>query len=307
MYYFIVNPCSNCGRGKQTWQKLKKILEKKKIVYESYVSEQRGDARTVAKMLTRSGMKPEEVIVVVGGSGTLNEVLDGLAFGGTITLGYIPAGSENDFARSLKLPFGLWRGMKRIFMRRSVKLLDYGVLTFGNRAEHRRFAVSAGMGINGAVCHELAASAALQKACRLPLRRLCHMLDGLKQFFLFKPSRGYIILDRVKKIEFNHIYLLSAQIHPFEGGVRLAPGADGSDGKLSVCVMNSDNKWKLFPAFLTALFTRRKIHKGIRVFECREVLFHVDRPMASHTDGEACGIWNELQAECIERKIRMIT
>ena len=51
--------------------------------------------------------------------------------------------------------------------------------------------------------------------------------------------KGYIILDGVKKVEFNHIAFISCHIQPFEGGgFKLAPRANCSDGKLSVCVVS---------------------------------------------------------------------
>ena len=78
MYFFIVNPGSCCGRGAKVWEKLKDALEKRAVGYEHYLTGQPGDARSIARMLAKNCSEPR-VIVVVGGNGTLNEVLDGLA------------------------------------------------------------------------------------------------------------------------------------------------------------------------------------------------------------------------------------
>jgi len=305
MYYFIVNPSSRWGMGGKIWMKLEKLLRKKRIEYEAYLTQQPGDARAIARMLTKKN-RDEKVIVAVGGDGTLNEVLDGTAFHEKITLGFIPTGSGNDFARSLRLPTSLRKCVKRILSPKCYLLLDYGVLTFGSKAEHRRFAVSAGMGLDGAVCCELA-RASKGIFAKFHLTKLGYVFLGLKQLFLSKPCKGYLILDQIKKIEFNHVFFMSAHIHPFEGGgFQFAPTASGTSGKLTVCVVSNENRWKLLPILASAFLTRKKGRKGIRTFECREAVFHVEHPMAVHTDGEPCGIWTDLHAECIGKKIRLI-
>lgn len=306
MYVFIINPHSCCGKGERIWKKLKKLLEKERVSYESYLTRQPGDARIYAKTLTESG-QDAKVIVAVGGDGTLNEVLDGLHFCCPITLGYIPAGSGNDFARSLCLPASPRRALKKILSSPYYQLLDYGVLTYGNQAEHRRFAVSAGMGLDAAVCAGIHDSALGRLLKCLHLERFSYIILGIVQLFWAKPVKGYIVLDRVKKIEFNHIYFMSAHIHPYEGGgFRFAPGADGSDGKLSVCVVSHGNKRKLMNTLVSALFGRRKEIRGIRRYECREVAFYAERSLPVHTDGEFCGVWERLEASCIGKKIRLI-
>lgn len=306
MYFFIVNPHSCCGRGEKIWEKLEKILKKKAVAYEHYLTQKPGDARDFARRLTESCREPK-VIIIVGGDGTLNEVLDGLCLCQAITLGYVPAGSGNDFARSLRLPMNPCRCINRILEQKSVQLFDYGVLTVGSKAEHRRFLVSSGLGLDAAVCHELLKSEIRRSIRGLHLEKAAYLILGLKQLLSAKPVKGYVILDRVKKIEFNHIYFISVHIHPFEGGgFQFAPLANGSDGKLSVCVVSQENKWKLFLILASALLNRKKFRKGIRTYECREAFLHVETPMAVHSDGEDCGIWRDLQAECIEKKIRMI-
>lgn len=306
MYFFIVNPHSRCGKGEQIWKKLKKLLDQKAVDYKSYLTEKPGDAREYSRRLTKN-CQESRIIVAVGGDGTLNEVVDGLCFGGMITLGYIPIGSGNDFARSLKLSINPKKMLNKILSSQYYQCLDYGVLTYGNEAEHRRFAVSAGLGMDGAVCQKMPDFPFRKILCKLRMERFGYVLLGIRKLIEAKPSKGYILLDRVKKIEFNHIYFISAHIHPYEGGgFQFAPKADSSDGKLSVCVVSHESKRKLFSVMASAFFRLRKVRRGIRTYECREAFFHVERPMAVHADGEFCGMWEDFQAECIEKKIRLI-
>lgn len=66
-----------------------------------FYSSKRGDARKYARSLTAAG---QTELVVVGGDGTVNEVLSGVADPGAVTLGIIPAGTGNDFAAAAKIP-----------------------------------------------------------------------------------------------------------------------------------------------------------------------------------------------------------
>ena len=102
MYYFIVNPNAHGGRGEKIWRKLERQIIRSGIRYEAYQTEEPGDARRIAAALTADMQEPA-TIVAVGGDGTVNEVLNGLAISERLTFGYIPTGYGNDLARGLKL------------------------------------------------------------------------------------------------------------------------------------------------------------------------------------------------------------
>ena len=132
MYYFIVNPNAGCGKGGRLWRAVAGYLEKQQVEYEAYLTAGKGDARNIARELTEGKREPR-VIVAVGGDGTMNEVLDGLSFCGPLTLGYIPAGSGNDLARSLRLPGNPAKALKRLLTPRHYRMLDYGILSYGTQ------------------------------------------------------------------------------------------------------------------------------------------------------------------------------
>ena len=138
-------------------------------------------------------------------------------------------------------------------------------------------------------------------------RRFSYLLLGISQFFKCRSSRGYIVLDGVKRVEFNNILFISCHIQPSEGGgFVFAPKADGKDGLMNICVVSHSNRMKLIPLLLGAMTGRKKRYKGTRTYECREVKIHTDAPLPVHVDGEVCGNVNDIQAECIPRKVRMM-
>ncbi len=243
------------------------MLKRENIEYESYLTERPGDARKFARKLTRCCQEPR-VIVTVGGDGTMNEVLDGLLPGPMITLGYIPAGSGNDLGRSLGFSRRQVRCLRRILFSPTIRLLDYGVLTIGDKGEHRRFMVSSGIGMDAEVCCMVRENSDPSLLKKMGLGRLEYAAAGLMLLRKTRPVKGYVILDRVKKIEFNHIFFISAHIHPFEGGgFCLAPNASGSDGKLRVCVVSNERRRRILRMLISIFLKRRKKRrKGIRVY-----------------------------------------
>ena len=98
---FIINPCSGKGRIRNKLLSVLDIFAKRGYRVETYVTQEALDARR--KAITRG--RSADLIVCSGGDGTLNEVVSGMMELKRLpVLGYIPAGSTNDYAVSLGLP-----------------------------------------------------------------------------------------------------------------------------------------------------------------------------------------------------------
>lgn len=308
MYNFIVNPNAGCGKGMKIWKAMARYLVSHNIEYEVILTEGPGDARMAAGKLTE-GIREPRYIITVGGDGTMNEVLDGVSFHAPLSLGYIPAGPGNDLARSLGIPKSAIKCLKKQLTPRHFTMIDYGVLSYGSQAlNHRRFLVSAGIGYDAAVCQAALTSQLGRRLGRLGLGRLSYIALGIRQFFKIKATKGYILLDGVKKVEFNNILFISCHIQPSEGGGFLfAPKADGTDGKMNICVVSQVARIKLIPVVFSALTGRKGSRpKGIRSYECREIAIHTEAALPVHADGECCGFQTDIQAGCIARKVRMM-
>lgn len=307
MYYFIVNPNACRGFGAKIWRKLERQLRQSGIEYKALLTARRGDARSLARQLTEN-CRESRVIVAVGGDGTVNEILDGLCLDCQVTLGYVPTGTGNDLARSLKLPKLPGRCLKRVLNPRSYRNLDYGILSYGDGIPvYRRFAVSSGIGFDAAVTQDLADYRSQKHRFPIQPGRLSYILFGLKRFFLTSPVKGYLLLDGVKKVEFSKIYFISFHIHPYEGGgFRFAPKADCEDGMLEVCVAHHGSRRLLLSMLVDTFLGRANRHRGVHFYGCREVQVHVDRPVPVHVDGESCMSQTDIHLRCVEKKLRMI-
>ena len=102
MYHFIVNPAARSGLGKETWRELRPLLDQKELPYQVHFTRYQTHATKIAKEITSDGAR--HILIVLGGDGTVNEVLNGICHLSQTELGYIPLGSGNDLARGLGLP-----------------------------------------------------------------------------------------------------------------------------------------------------------------------------------------------------------
>lgn len=225
MYYFIVNPDAHCGQGEKIWRRLERRLLRSGTEYQVLMTEARGDACRFAEELSRNCREPR-TIVIVGGDGTVNEVINGLSFSSRITVGYIPMGMGNDLSRGLKLPRSPYRCLKRIMNPRQFVELDYGILSYElEEPVHRRFAVSSGIGLDGAVCHNILTMGRKTRRIVGSFGRMFYILMGLKQLLVTKPASGYLLLDGVRRVNLIIFILYHPTFTPMKGAdFSLLPG-----------------------------------------------------------------------------------
>lgn len=314
MINIIVNPNSRSGKGKKIWSKIEGMFQSSGKEYEVYFTQYEGHARQIAAELTKicDNDKSEIMIVVVGGDGTVNEVVNGIVFERNVVLGYIPTGSGNDFARSLKesdkcLEY-LSKRVKNILNPSEYEWLDYGVvLSGGNQVKNRRFAVSCGMGMDAEVCHNLVDSKAKRFFNKYHLTKISYLMTGIYRLIQLTPVDGILETDMGKKYPMSKICFVSFHIHPFEGGgFKFAPKADYSDGLIDVCMVYGRGKLGLIPVLLSSIRGHHTKKRGVRVIQCKEAHLKVERPCKVHADGEMFGAQDDISVRCISRRIRMI-
>lgn len=307
MYYFIVNPKAGRGISEKVWKQLERRLNMNNIDYQALLTRQPGDARQFAHDLTGSG-QPDRTIIAVGGDGTMNEVLDGVSFAGNVILGYVPIGLGSNLARELRLPRSPRKCLGRILAADRYKFLDYGILSYGDTAQiNRRFAVSCGIGLDAAVCQSLLSTSSNRRISFIRPGRLTYILIGLGQLLIQKPVRGYVVIDGVRKVEFNHIYMVVAHVcSNGTGKIKQKLKAEADEGCLEVCVVHNIRKTQLMLALIDVICGRIKKRRGVRFYRCREAQIHTDRQLPVHVDGEDCQFQTDIHLGCVEKKIRMI-
>ena len=155
MYIFIVNPASRSGHASQIWTEIETLLKERNILYRVYFTSHRGHGTKLAQQFTKD-LSSRTTLIVVGGDGTVNEVLNGIEHPEHIILGYIPTGSGNDFAKGMALPSDPQKALELILSPNSYRTVDIGVLKYSEKDTEkiRKFAVSTGIGFDAAICHQ---------------------------------------------------------------------------------------------------------------------------------------------------------
>lgn len=283
MYHFIVNPTARSGLGNRVWEETEEILQRKELPYEVHFTRYQTHAARIAQKITADGQ--EHTLIVLGGDGTVNEVLNGIQDLSLTTLGYIPIGSSNDFARGLHLPKDPSQALNRILDPRSAKPIRVGCIRFGTK--ERRFAVSAGIGFDAAVCHQVMVSPLKKFLNWLHLGKLTYAGVALRLLLLMSPGRMRVILDGKPLTPLTKIYFAAAMNLPCEGGgFRFCPKADCRDDKLDIILVSGISRLKallLLPTAFAGLHTR---FRGIQIFTCRQAEFISEKLLPVHADGE---------------------
>ena len=186
MYHIIINPASRSGRGAKIWsEQIEPALKESNAVYQTYFSKKAGEVKQLAAQITAEHPDdPDLKLIILGGDGTVNEALQGIADPSKVILGYIPTGSSNDLARDLHIPKEPKAALDLILRDAAPSIMDLGRLTYldaDQPEESRLFAVSCGIGFDAAVCAEAMHSPIKDTMNRIGLGKLTYLGIALKQ------------------------------------------------------------------------------------------------------------------------------
>src|SRR5512141_640287 len=149
-YTYILNPYAGRGSAQKLVEPLGKALRERGIPHDLVLTTRAGEASEIARNARG------EVVVAVGGDGTVNEVANGLLGSGK-TLGVLPAGNGNDFVKNIGSGQGIPEAIDRL-SRGTVKLIDVGTVeclvapnSSGSADPKRYFVNGVGIGFDAAV------------------------------------------------------------------------------------------------------------------------------------------------------------
>lgn len=303
MYLFIVNPNSRSGLGRKVWNEVEVVLKEQNIDYQVFFTKYQRHAIQIVESLTSDGQ--EHTLVVLGGDGTIGEVLTGIVHPEKITLGYIPIGSGNDFARGLGLPRESSKALDIILHSKRRRKLDLGVMKYGNKK--RRFGVSAGFGFDAAICHEICVSPVKTFFNKLHLGKLSYVSLSIHCLYRCSPKHMTITLDNNKKMEFEKAYFATAMNLPYEGGgCKFCPKANAEDGLLDIIVIAGVAKIHALLIIPTVFFGLHTLSSGVHIYRCKEAEFQSEIPLAVHSDGEPIFLQKSLNMRVEDAQVNLI-
>ena len=303
MYDFIVNPLSRSGQGHSIWKTVETELKKENITYEVHFTAHRRHATSIAEEITKDGK--EHTLIVLGGDGTINEVINGIKYLDKCTLGYVPTGSSNDFSRGLGLPCDIKKAVTSVLHSGHSKLIDIGTIRYINKK--RRFAVSSGIGYDAAICHTVCISKLKVFLNKIKLGKLAYVGVSLDRLYHCRPAGMTVRLDSGQEFHYKRAYFAAAMNLPYEGGgCKFCPGAFCDDGLLDLIVIADVPKYRAL-AILPVVFSGGHTHmKGVHIVKCREAQIVSDNPLPIHTDGEPVFLQRKLTMALEPERLKII-
>lgn len=309
-YYFIVNETSRRGKAKKIWKNLEKELIRLQVCYETALTEYVGHATVIARNLCETIPSLEEneflQIVVVGGDGTMDEVINGISDFERVHIGYIPTGSGNDLCRGLGISKEPMVNLSYILNHSQVRAMDLGSVTYGDGGKHY-FAISSGIGIDAEVCERVESSKLKTVFNALGFGKLTYLFKTIEALFSMPVASAKVLLDGEKRLNIRKMIFLVAMNHRCEGGgIPMAPNADAYDGLLSLCLVHGFSRIRAFLALPVLLKGKHEKLRGFEIINCKTVDVEINKEMILHADGETLGKYTKIHFECVPHKFQLM-
>lgn len=279
---FIVNPHSGNGSTGREWPKIRAAATARLGTFASFLTSGPGDATRIARSKLLEGV---DVVVCVGGDGTLNEVVNGfMNEEGPIrpeaVLGFIPNGTGCDFARTASIPRRIEDSIETI-REGNACLTDIGRLRYRNRDNTfciRYFHNIASFGLGGEVTDRV------NRTSKAFGPFISFIWATLVTLFLFgkKTIRLRIGDQYDKEMEIWNIAVANGQYHG--GGMWVAPQAVLNDGLLNITVIGNlslaEVFWHLPKLYSGSIHKIKKCSfltgKKVEAFSMQSVLLEID-------------------------------
>ncbi len=283
---FIVNPSAGRGRGAIVADELSRRLAARGRSCEIVRT---GGPREAAAR-ARDAADGAELVVAVGGDGTVSEVVNGLAETDA-TLGIVPVGSGNDFAYALGIPLTLDAAIDVLLDGRDIRI-DLG------RYDERWFANSVGLGFEAQVTIE---STKIRR-----LRGFAIYLWAVVRALIRLRCPDLVIRADDRTFEGRQLLVCIGNGPRVGGGFLLTPDARLDDGRFDVCVVGAMGRLSVLRTLPKALSGSHTSHPRVSMLRARRIRIESSGGFPFHVDGEVIDTSRrELTVEMVPGKLKV--
>lgn len=288
----IVNPVAGKMKAKTTLLDVIKVFDNADMVVTVRTTSQRGDATKFAKSAQNDGF---DMVICFGGDGTLNETISGLLkSNASIPLGYIPAGSTNDFASSMKLSNVPAKAAANI-VNGTPREIDVG--RFG---DDRYFSYIAAFGAFTATSYNV------PQDIKNVFGHLAYVLGGVKELGNIRTYHVKLESDDAV-IEDDFIFGSISNSTSVAGIVKLKEDmVDISDGVFEVGLIKLPKTVVELNKIVTALTTSNFTNGGMTFYKTAKVKITANEPLDWTLDGEHARTTEGVVIENLHRAIKII-
>ncbi len=267
-YAFILNPAAGNGYAKQVMNKITEMLDEWRMDYHVLETNGPGDATRIARNLTD---RPDSSVVVsVGGDGTASEVAAGM-YGTGKTMGIIPAGTGNDFVKTVRIPKAPAAAM-RFMLDRPPRPVDTGMIN----GDFFLNVCGTGFDVTVLECAE---------DKKKKYRGLMPYFLGLIQAIrVYAPSKLQIQFNE-REEDGEYLVCSVANGKIIGGGIPICPAADVHDGKLDLVMIKNVPRWQIL-FYLPGLMMSKDLSFKITEHKRTEAVTIRGQGLKFNIDGE---------------------
>ncbi len=299
----IVNRVAGGGKTERDWPLIDQILKKQGIPFEPHFTNRRLHASVIARNKIKEGYSK---IIVVGGDGTMNEVINGVFAQKRINttevmLGMISVGTGNDWARMFNIPVD-YEGAVQTIKQQKTFIQDAGLVNYRkNEKEWKRYFINiAGMGFGARVVER--SNRMKDKGKSGPFLYFYNIFYSLIRY---RAQKAEIEIDG--KTYDRTVFSLNVGIGKYNGGGMIqVPHAIADDGLYSITLIKKIGK-------LTVLANMKRLYNGsivthskVETYMARSIQIDGSRRLQIETDGETLG-HGPMSFKVIPRSIRVIS
>jgi diacylglycerol kinase (ATP) len=271
----VLNPIAGRGRALKIEKPLIEYLCQRNIVFQLEKTEGPRHATELSSQMS----KEFDIIVALGGDGTVNEVAAGL-FGSTASLAVFPIGSGNDFNRLIGIPIAMNSAIETIISG-TKKFFDLGRVVIQNSTgmtQVKHFVNTLGIGIDAQIAKEA-------KSIKYLRGLSLYVVAAIKALSTYAPNE-YTIYDNGTTRK-EKAYLICAGNGIYEGGgFKMLPNANPSDSKLNICLIRKMSVWNAIPLVPKVIHGTHGVHSKVNIWESMGLRISSEQPFILHGDGE---------------------
>jgi len=284
---FILNPISGTHSKDEIPTLVEQLLDQEQFEYSIRFTEYAGHAAEIAKECAEQQV---DVVVAVGGDGTVNEVARSLVHTQS-ALAIIPCGSGNGLARHLCLPLDIKKAIG-IINSCKVEAFDYGVIN------DLPFFCTCGMGFDAFISLKFA-----EAGKRGPITYVENVLkEGLK----YQPET-YEVEDETGAKRYKAFLIACANASQYGNNAYIAPGATMKDGEMDVIVMEPFNVLDAPQIAADLMMKTLGNNSKIKTFRTKHLTIHRRQEGAIHYDGDPIMMGKEIDVRIEHNGIRIVT
>ncbi|EGN56597.1 hypothetical protein PRBRB14_10110 [Hallella multisaccharivorax DSM 17128] len=283
---FIINPISGTVGKSGIPDYINKYLDKSKFSYEIIETQYAGHAAELSHEAAQHGI---DVVVAVGGDGTVNEVARGITNTNT-ALAIIPCGSGNGLARHLLIPINIRKSIE-IINQCKIHDLDYCIIN------GHKFFCTCGMGFDAFISFKFA-----EAGKRGPITYVQQVLEtGLK----YKPQTYEISTDE-DTVKYKALLVTCANASQYGNNAYIAPQASMSDGLMDVVIMEPFDILEA-PQIAIDMFSKTLDKSSrIKTFRTRHLHIHRSSEGPIHFDGEPVMTGPDIDISVVPKGIKVV-